>query len=589
MVALRQNKALIGDDGISPGIDRMEAAQEMSRYKRNLRLRYFQREEEMLLRKKDEQSGQNNGSLTSYTISDDRDFNWKTIVKRTKFAKWIHRTAIFQYFLDHFWNRQDRLGRPLISMLWLLMPSPHDKDAARNTESNKLKINPWIDRIAYLGLLCSSFLLFSGVANVPILLTLWLCQRSLMSIGGVFYGYGWEPQLAELMFHSMFIVPFISLSITKASSSPVSNVGVWTIRWFLFRIMMGAGLIKLKSGDSKWKLNNLTTMNYFYETQPIPNPLTKYFHRMPEKWHKFEVLTNHFVELVAPWLLLIPRFAVAGGLIQLIFQMVLITSGNLSFLNWLTMVPAIFCLNDAFLLSQTKIPSCLFSSSLFSKISLPNLAMISTNPSLIRKFVDFSFASLIIILSIPVVRNLCRKKQLMNASFDPLRLVNSYGAFGTVSEERMELVVKSAHDPIYGQWKEYEFKAKPGNIHKRPRFLSPYHHRLDWQMWISSLYPTIDNSSWMYSFLYKLLQQDKEVIGLIKSDPWAQDKKLRPKYIRVDKYRYKFNYNKTSIEEVAQEGEEHGYWSREYVGKYFPRQGLASLDTLEDNIFLSKK
>lgn len=191
MVALRQNKALIGDDGISPGIDRMEAAQEMSRYKRNLRLRYFQREEEMLLRKKDEQSGQNNGSLTSYTVSDDRDFNWKTIVKRTKFAKWIHKTAIFQYFLDHFWNRQDRLGRPLISMLWLLMPSPHDKDAARNTESNKLKINPWIDRIAYLGLLCSFFLLFSGVANVPILLTLWLCQRSLMSIGGVFYGYGW--------------------------------------------------------------------------------------------------------------------------------------------------------------------------------------------------------------------------------------------------------------------------------------------------------------------------------------------------------------------------------------------------------------
>lgn len=138
-----------------------------------------------------------------------------------------------------------------------------------------------------------------------------------------------EPQLAELMFHSMFIVPFLSLSITKASSSPVSNVGVWTIRWFLFRIMMGAGLIKLKSGDSKWKLNNLTTMNYFYETQPIPNPLTKYFHRMPEKWHKFEVLGNHFVELVAPWLLLVPRFAVAGGLIQLIFQMVLITSGNL--------------------------------------------------------------------------------------------------------------------------------------------------------------------------------------------------------------------------------------------------------------------
>ena len=100
--------------------------------------------------------------------------------------------------------------------------------------------------------------------------------------------------------------------------------------------MIGAGLIKLKSGDPKWKLRGpkrLSTMDYFYATQPVPNPLTRYFHKMPKAWHRFEVLVNHFVELVAPWLLILPgigrNWRIAGGVIQLAFQSVLITSGNL--------------------------------------------------------------------------------------------------------------------------------------------------------------------------------------------------------------------------------------------------------------------
>jgi hypothetical protein len=101
--------------------------------------------------------------------------------------------------------------------------------------------------------------------------------------------------------------------------------------------MMGAGLIKIKSRDAKWK--DLTTMHYFYETQPVPNPFSKYFHLVPPGWwHKFEVLTNHFVELVAPFLLIIPglppNWRRAGGLIQIVFQMVLILSGNLRYVTF---------------------------------------------------------------------------------------------------------------------------------------------------------------------------------------------------------------------------------------------------------------
>ncbi len=107
------------------------------------------------------------------------------------------------------------------------------------------------------------------------------------------------------------------------------------MRWFLFRIMMGAGLIKLRSGDPKWKLKNLSAMDYFYETQPVPNPFTKFFHMAPKWWHKFEVLSNHFIELVAPWILIMPflgrKWTIAGGFIQILFQFILIASGNLRY------------------------------------------------------------------------------------------------------------------------------------------------------------------------------------------------------------------------------------------------------------------
>jgi len=33
------------------------------------------------------------------------------------------------------------------------------------------------------------------------------------------------------------------------------------------------------------------------------------------------------------------------------------------------------------------------------------------------------------------------------------------------------------------EWREYEFKVKPGDVARRPPWISPYHYRLDWLMW----------------------------------------------------------------------------------------------------------
>src|SRR2546428_12572463 len=98
--------------------------------------------------------------------------------------------------------------------------------------------------------------------------------------------------------------------------------------------MLGAGLIKLR-GDACWR--ELTCLIYHYETQPIPNPLSRVLHFMPPWFHKAGALSNHLTELVAPWFAFGPRLArVLAGALMLGFQLFLVASGNLSFLNYLT-------------------------------------------------------------------------------------------------------------------------------------------------------------------------------------------------------------------------------------------------------------
>ena len=306
LVAYHQNKALIGYNGITPAHYVMNDAEKRSQ------LKIDQRNQWLIDSQQYKNTNPNNNSKNPYI----------SMLQNTKPMQQLYKSKYIEPFL-HLWFKQDRMGRPLISLLWLL-PS--------NLRDTKM-MDKALDMISIIGISLSSFLLLKGAANVPIIFALWLCQRSLMSVGGPWYGYGWEPQLAELAFHTLFSVPFLSLNPIP-SETPVPKVIIWSMRWFLFRIMMGAGLIKVRSNDNKWDLNQLSTMNYFYETQPVPNPLSKTFHQMPNMWHKFEVLTNHFVELIAPWFLLIGPFLgrkwiMSAGLIQVVFQCVLISTGNL--------------------------------------------------------------------------------------------------------------------------------------------------------------------------------------------------------------------------------------------------------------------
>ena len=371
-----------------------------------------------------------------------------------------------------------------------------------------------LNMFAWIGVALSTLVVFLGAANVPILFTMWILYMSICNVGQTWYGFGWESQLLETGFLAIFMVPLFSLSKFPALT-PTPLVCVWGYRWLLFRIMIGAGMIKIR-GDRCWR--DLTCMQYHYQTQPVPNPLSPLLHSTPNIIHTIETLGNHLVELLVPWLVFLPRsFRVISGCCQIIFQIVLIISGNLSFLNWLTISPALMYLDDysyGWMFSHSAKQNAVLAHKQYTvyvedkKFSTPILVRTSIY---IRRIVSALILFLLVKLSIPVVLNLLSSSQAMNTSFDAFRIVNTYGAFGSITKIRTEVILQGTTDTkITGDtlWKEFNFKCKPGDINRRPCLISPYHYRLDWLMWFAA-FQNYQSCPWIIHLAVKLMRSDK--------------------------------------------------------------------------------
>ena len=145
----------------------------------------------------------------------------------------------------------------------------------------------------------------------------------------------------------------------------------------------------------------------------------------------------------------------------------------------------------------------------------------------------------------------------MNRSYNPLHLVNSYGAFGHIGIKRFECVIKGTNDPKLEEWFEYDFKAKPGNPTRSHPIISPYHYRLDWQIWFAAM-GSYQHNPWLVHYVYKLLKNDKDALSLILGNPFPDQP---PTFIKIDLYQYSFPKKeyKGSLK-----------WDRRFVKPYLP-------------------
>jgi hypothetical protein len=360
----------------------------------------------------------------------------------------------------------------------------------------------------------------------------WALYLSIVNVGQVWYGFGWEMLLLEAGFLAVFLGP--------AHVAPPVLV-LWLLRWLLFRLEFGAGLIKIR-GDRCWR--DLTCLDHHHETQPMPGPLSWYFHHLPKPLHKVEVLVNHATQLVLVFALFAPQpVASVAALVVIVTQAYLVISGNFSWLNALTLVLAIPVLGWGWL--DAVVP-----------VSAPppeSLVAPAWHAALV-----IALTVVVAVLSWWPVRNMLSPGQKMNASFTPLHLVNTYGAFGSITRFRHEVVIEGTDDPDPGPdtvWREYEFRGKPGDVHRRPPQVAPYHLRLDWLMWFVGINPGYGDR-WLVPLLGKLLEGDRATLRLLRSSPFPPE--APPASVRARLYRYRFTT-------PAERRETGAWWSRRYV------------------------
>jgi Lipase maturation factor len=235
-IALSQNKALIGDQGITPAKRVLDQAQAMGTFKRHQR---------RLQHEKLQSARQDNEASNSHVVS--RQF--RGLLRRIgRDVGLVRIKEKLEYVREVLWDRSDRADRPVTTLLWLA----HDRSSSMNL---------WLDQLAVNGLALSAAVLIKGALNVPIALALWILLKSIQAVGGPWYGYGWEPQLAELGFHALWCVPLLSLN--PLHPTPIPAAVQWCLRWYLFRVRIEIEFLLLGVNGGEYS-NRENGMTLFY-------------------------------------------------------------------------------------------------------------------------------------------------------------------------------------------------------------------------------------------------------------------------------------------------------------------------------------
>ena len=473
-----------------------------------------------------------------------------------------------------------------------------------------------ISWVNWIGLVVSGMIVILSINSWILQFVLWALYFSVVTTAtnNSFYQYGWESQILETGFLCIFLcsLPYVDRSRRSFSPSlweswnPTTNVAkreqapsyiiLWLFRYLCFRISVGAGLIKVR-GDSCW--TDKTCLHYHFETQPIPSPFSFVYHFVPKSFQSRMVDVDLWVQLYTSFLVVLPtetfyppltalcRFIVRlGGLVQALFMMAIALSGNFSFLNHLTIIPAIACLDDfcwphflhRFWMSGASVPS-------------------TKGRFLPRNFLDAILLMYIGYLSSPVISNLLQldgQRQAMNASYDPFRLVNTYGAFGSVGEKRFEPIVMISDDGH--DWTELEFPCKPGRVTRQPCFIAPYHRRVDWNIWFIGFKPhqmyLQRRETWLYRLLEKILEKDfgtpKPWLDLLDTSTSSflqstyYDHAKAPRYAKVDMYHYRMA---APLHDILYErwstGKEVLWWERAFEESLVPTLEVSSNGMLQ--------
>lgn len=395
-----------------------------------------------------------------------------------------------------------------------------------------------------LGIVASVLVLF-GRLVWPALLVAVACYLAFLGVGRDFMGFQWDGLLIEVGGLALLAHPVRPL---RKSTGAMVPVGRWLLLWLVARFMWSAGWAKLRSGDPTWR--DLSALHFHFETQPLPTLLGYFAHQLPGAMKKLSVVLMFVIELGAPLLMLVPRLRRHAFLPFVGLMVIIAATGNYGFFNALSVVLFVLLLPDAWL--RRWLPARLLRR--LEATPAPSLGTPKQLPApmILRAVVAalLGVASLgqAVQLFVPHKRVPLPLRAPV-AWLQPFHLSNRYGLFAVMTTERPEIVIEGSND---GQtWRAYEFKYKPGDPLRSPRWNAPHQPRLDWQMWFAAM-GSPEDSPWLQGLCIRLLQGSPDVLWLLSHDPFAGKP---PRYLRAILYRYRF----TSLAERRRTG---AWWQR---------------------------
>jgi hypothetical protein len=337
---------------------------------------------------------------------------------------------------------------------------------------------------------------------------------------------------------------------------------IFLLHWLLFRLMFFSGYVKLASGDATWK--DGTALAVHYESQPLPTWIGWWAHQLPEKVQIGSCVIMFLIELALPFVMFFGRRGRAVACAGFCGLMVAImTTGNYTFFNWLTIFLALTLLDDA--CWPVAVRQWVGASDAKPQpVRWParSFALIAGAPLFVLSLIGCTLA--IEPHSVGGRSAVPPWARTFYAAAAPFRSVNNYGLFRVMTTERNEIVIEVSADG--NQWHEVEFRWKPGDLARAPAFVAPHQPRLDWQMWFAAFHPGFvpqrdmnhPQMNWFGHFLGALLAGKQPVWELIGDTPIPPDD---VNFIRCQFYRYTFTGRK-------QRRETGQWWTREFRGPY---------------------
>jgi predicted DCC family thiol-disulfide oxidoreductase YuxK len=395
-----------------------------------------------------------------------------------------------------------------------------------------------------------SLLLFLNRLPRLSLLMIYVLYLSLLYGGQTFMTYQWDVYLLEAAVLALIML---------FARTP----GIWLFRWLLFRFMFMSGVVKLASGDPSWW--DLSALSYHFFTQPLPTPLAWYAAQLPAGLLRFLTGIMFAVELVLPFLIFLPRrlrFVAGFGFIA--FQSCIVLTGNYNWFNFQTLVLCLLLFDDAAL--RRVCGDALLRGALARRWVRRPAEGREPPPS--GRAAGIIIGAIVCLIVFETLVQMDERfgghppavLRVVERRMEPLHLASGYGLFAVMTTERNEIVIEGSADGV--DWKEYEFRYKPGDVARRPPWNVPHQPRLDWQMWFAAL-DDPRRLPWFSRFLQKVLENDPAVMALLDKNPFP-DK--RPSYARARFYSYRFASPADKARGL--------WWTRRPLGLYFPEVRL---------------